>query len=518
MKKSALIFALALLGLISKAQHTNIIISEAQGICEPSIIINPKNTNHVVAGTILDLYFFSKDGGLTWDGGKLTSPWGVWGDPCVVVDTAGRYYFFHLSNPPVGNWIDRIVCQSKDSISAEWDRKSYMGLNGTKAQDKEWAAVCPFTNNIYISWTQFDSYGSTNPSCESIIRFSRSTDQGLTWMEPIRLNNVPGNCIDDGHTVEGAVPAVGPNGEVYIAWAGVDGLRFNRSLDQGLTWLENDILINQEGGNWNQPNIPGISRCNGMPVTTCDISGGPHNGTIYVNWTDQRNGEDDTDVWLSKSTDGGNTWSEPVRVNDDPPGRHQFFTWMAIDQTNGYLYFVFYDRRNHNDAKTDVYLACSRDGGQTFINTLISETPFIPNKNIFFGDYTNISAHDNVIRPIWTRMHNNTRSVLTAIIDPLALQTPQTQAELWDEMELYPNPFSHTAYITFRMTRPGNATLKVFDVTGALVSIIYDNQWLEAGRYVEHFDAHTKKLPQGVYFFRLITPGSQRTQKIVFQK
>ena len=70
--------------------------------------------------------------------------------------------------------------------------------------------------------------------------------------------------------------------------------------------------------------IPGIDRCNGLPILDCDISGGAYNGTLYVNWTDQRNGANDTDVWLKKSTDGGNTWSNIIRVNDDAPGKHQW--------------------------------------------------------------------------------------------------------------------------------------------------------------------------------------------------
>ena len=78
-----------------------------------------------------------------------------------------------------------------------------------------------------------------------------------------------------------------------------------------------------------------------LPITKCDLSGGPNNGTIYVNWSDQRNGSNDTDVWLSKSTDGGDTWTSPVRVNDDPVQERSVFTWMDIDQTNGNLHLFF---------------------------------------------------------------------------------------------------------------------------------------------------------------------------------
>ena len=400
------------------AQHQNIIISSSNSPEEPTIFINPKNTDQIIAGANINNLYNSYDGGYTWTVSTLTSITnGVWGDPVTIVDTAQNYYFFHLSWPSSGNWIDRIVCQKSTDFGQTWNDGSYMGLNGTKAQDKEWAVVDRTNNNIYVTWTQFDDYGSSNPEHISIIRFSKSTDEGETWSDALKINEVDGDCIDSDNTVEGAVPAVGPNGEIYVSWAGPAGLVFDRSLDQGETWLVEDIFIDEFLGGWNF-NIPGISRCNGMPITVCDLSEGPNHGTIYINWSDQRNGTDDTDVWLVKSTDGGDTWTESLRVNDDPPGKQQFFTWMSIDQVTGYLWFVWYDRRNYTDNNTDVFMAVSRDGGESFFNFKISESPFIPTSGIFFGDYNNISAHNNVIRPMWTRLHQGQLSVWTAIVDP----------------------------------------------------------------------------------------------------
>jgi len=63
-----------------------------------------------------------------------------------------------------------------------------------------------------------------------------------------------------------------------------------------------------------------------------------------------------------------------------------------------------------------VYLAYSVDGGATFKEQKISETPFIPTEEKFFGDYTNIDAFKGVITPIWTRMDDGRTSVLTSII------------------------------------------------------------------------------------------------------
>jgi len=104
-------------------------------------------------------------------------------------------------------------------------------------------------------------------------------------------------------------------------------------------------------------------------------------------------------------------------VNDDKKGRQQFLPWLAIDQVTGHLYTVFYDRRNHTNELTDVYVAVSRDAGKSFINLQVSTEPFAPDARVFFGDYNHISAHDGVVRPIWTRLDKGVLSVWTAIMD-----------------------------------------------------------------------------------------------------
>ena len=68
-----------------------------------------------------------------------------------------------------------------------WNNGSFTGLNGTKAQDKQWIAFDKNSNNFYMSWTQFDSYGSSSPSLKSIILFSKSTNFGTSWSTPIKL-------------------------------------------------------------------------------------------------------------------------------------------------------------------------------------------------------------------------------------------------------------------------------------------------------------------------------------------
>ncbi|MFN5785045.1 MAG: sialidase family protein [Flavobacteriia bacterium] len=398
------------------------IMAMIYGQSEPSIAIDPKNPNIIAAGAILNEYYYSMDGGETWKSTKLKSKYGVWGDPVLMFDTTGKFYYFHLANYKKTSWIDRIVCQSSNSVDGKFNQGTFPKPNGTKAQDKHWTVLDPATNTIYMTWTQFDAYDSKDPKDRSIIVFSKSADQGATWSDPIRISKFDGDCLDGDNTVEGAVPAVGPNGEIYVTWTGPKGLVMQRSLDGGKTWLAEEQQLHVQHGGW-ELKIPGMFRANGLPILVSDLSNGLNRGNLYLNWCDQKNGENDTDSWLSVSKDGGENWSEPVKVNQDASKRHQFFTWMTIDQTNGNLYFVYYDRRNYDDSRTDVYVSMSTDGGKTFHDAKINDTPFIPNEKVFFGDYLNIAAVNGVIRPIWPRMDEGKISLwVTLLTDELLLQ------------------------------------------------------------------------------------------------
>ncbi|RYZ54963.1 MAG: T9SS type A sorting domain-containing protein [Sphingobacteriales bacterium] len=503
------------------AQFQNILISSSNFPNEPSIAFDPKDVGKMVAGANTNNVYISTDTGRTWQVGTLSSTYGVWGDPNIIADTAGDFYFFHLSAPSNSpfspDWIDRIVCQKMTGVSGVWNNGSYMGLNGSKEQDKEWVTVDRQNNNIYVSWTQFDNYGSADPADSSLILFSRSIDNGGTWSSPVRLSRKAGDCIDSDSTVEGATPCIGANGEVFVAWAGPEGIFVDRSLDHGITWLDQDIFVTSMPGGWDY-DVPGINRTNGLPFIASDLSGGPHHGTIYINWTDQRNGSHNTDVFICKSTDGGNTWSAPFKVNTDNIAAHQFYSSIAVDQLTGYIYIVFYDRRHHTDNHTDVFLAYSTDGGQSFENKQISSSPFLPYSQAFFGDYTSIAAHGKVIRPIWGRTDGMYQSIWTADIDTTSLfAAPAFIPEVRVEVdEVYPNPFHESSYISFKLKQTTRVTLTVCDVFGRVVATVISNEDLQPGKYVRQFDPGQSGMPPGVYFFNLHAGDRHVSRKILY--
>lgn len=391
------------------------------GPCEPSIAIAPNNPKNMVVGTVLKGAHHSTDGGKTWATQTLASNFGVWGDPVLVADDSGAFYFFHLSDPDGTNWkspniLDRIVVQRSDNNGSNWTNGAYTGYNPPKKQDKPWATFSTYTQSLYCTWTEFDKYGSIEDVDRSRILFSKSPRGAEQWATPTILSTFEGDCTDGDGTTEGAVPAVGKANEVYVAWALNELIYFNASYDAGETWLPEERAIAEQPGGW-KTGVPGLPRANGMPVTVTDLSNGPFAGSVYVMWTDVRNGVGNDDVFIAYSRDRGENFSAPIRVNNDATDRPQFLPWVTVDPITGVLYAVFYDRRNYTDNRTDVYLATSTDGGQTWHNKRISKKPFTPETaQVFFGDYNNIAAYNGTVRPVWTRQDGSQTSVWTALI------------------------------------------------------------------------------------------------------
>ncbi len=395
---------------------------------EPSISINKSNPKNIVAGIVLDRVVSSKDGGVSWKETKLTSPFGVYGDPAVISNAKGSLFYFHLADPSGkgqsdSSWLDRVVCHKSIDDGETWSEGESIGNNPPTDQDKAWPAVHPKKNLMCVTWTQFDKYGSKDTNCQSNIMFSKS-NIGTHWSKPIQLNELPGDCLDDDFTAEGAVPAIGSDGKIYVVWANRGNIYFDRSFDEGNNWLKNDLLIGKQEGGWSL-DIPGVQRCNGLPVLALDNGTGRYHGMLYIVYADQKNGKDDTDIWLIRSQNHGDYWSKPVRINKDSTRSHQFLPWISVDPTNGHVFIVYYDRRNYSDNQTDVYLSYSEDGGNNFSEVKISDSSFVPDEANFFGDYTNIDAFEGTIAPIWTRMDKGRTSVWTSIIKEADLHKPK---------------------------------------------------------------------------------------------
>jgi len=132
-------------------QHTNIRIGDyfpekSYYPNEPSIAVNPKNTNQMIvaANGPVDNYYYSNDSGFSWNqAGSFSFDAGLWGDPCVIADTSGNFYFFHLERLRISGQLqmpDRVFCRKMvcNQMAAGWIEVSYIGLNAPKMLYKEW--------------------------------------------------------------------------------------------------------------------------------------------------------------------------------------------------------------------------------------------------------------------------------------------------------------------------------------------------------------------------------------------
>jgi BNR/Asp-box repeat len=382
---------------------------------EVAVAINPKNPDNIVGASFqsgrppkpraASYTYVTTDGGKTWktvpaqDAENL-----VEGDDALAFGGDGTAYHAHLSFdgirlPRPKRAESGILVSSSRDGGLTWDApvpvinhvNTVTPFEDKPAVTTDNAAGSRNKGNVYLAWTRFDEYGSPDPQCHSHIYFSRSADGGKTFSMPFRISDAAGDCLDSDNTVEGAVPAVGPRGEVYVVWAGPLGLVFDKSTDGGLTFGKDEVVGRMPGG-WDF-SVAGLDRANGMPVTGVDLSAGPNKGTLYVNWIDERNG--DPDVFVASSRDGGGTWSAPVRVNDDAlkNGKAQFFTWLSVDSSDGSVNVAFYDRRDTAGTLTALTLARSTDGGRTFVNYKIEQEPFACDPKVFFGDYLGVAAY-----------------------------------------------------------------------------------------------------------------------------
>jgi hypothetical protein len=390
---------------------------------EASVAINPRDPENVVVVSLAggppggprttNYAYASRDGGESWGVVAQANPQGrTQGDDAVTFGPRGRAFRTYISFD--GIRVERprlarngIFVARSDDGGFHWEAPVPVvdHINTVEPfEDKPWIAAdrvadSPNEGNVYVAWTRFDVYGSQDPNDSTQILFSRSVDGGESFSVPHRISDTGGDAEDSDDTVEGAVPAVGPEGQVYVAWAGPLGIVFDRSLDGGWTFGEDRVIAENPGG-WDIP-IPGMARHNGLPVTAVDLSSGPGRGSVYVNWIDERNG--DPDVFLLASRDGGETWGEPVRVNDDPVGNGaaQLFTWMAVDPGDGSLNLVFLDRRGLEGPAQGVTLARSTDGGRTFRNFPVSQPPFTCPESVFFGDYLAVDAYHGKVVAVW---------------------------------------------------------------------------------------------------------------------
>ena len=365
------------------------------------------------------------------------------------------------------------------------------------------------------------------------INFAVTDDGGVSWSSPAQINN-PIQRSSGGDIT------MGPDGKVYVCWAGVTsispftedfvGVAF--TTDGGSNWqvTENAFDMNGINGLLTQK---GNIRVNGLPNIAIDTTGGPRHGWIYI-ITTQKNlapAGTDPDIILNRSTDGGQSWSSGIRVNQNPlnDGKIQYFPAVHVDKTGG-LNVIFYDDRNTTSDSSGVTLARSEDGGNNWQEFEISDKNFKPAPigglgQGYQGDNISITSSNGKLWPVWMDNRTGIYQIWTVPIELSSVSVDETPGQVSDFRleQNYPNPFNPSTKIKFTIPsviaseakQSQLVSLKVYDVLGNEVATLLSEE-KSAGSYEVEFNA--AQLPSGIYFYQLLSRSFTDTKKMILLK
>jgi hypothetical protein len=440
---------------------TNYVNAEA----EPWVSVDPANPQNILAVFQQDRWSnggahglvtsVSHDGGLTWSetwpplstcAGGTAGNGGNYdrsSDPWVTFTPTGNAYQISISVSADLFTSSVLVSKSVDAGDT-WSNPTTLIRDDSffHFNDKESITADPTDssgNRVYAVWDRSRKPGENADfnqlhsfAFRGDVMFSRTSDGGGSWEAPRSILPTNANLFTIGNQV-----AVLPNGtliDVFELGRG-SGVQQSpnlftesllRSTDHGLTWSRViDISTDQS--------VAVVDPDTGAPVRVGaglpDIAVDPNNGTLYAVWADGRfSGGAHDDVAFSSSTDGGLTWSDPVKVNANSAGAAAFTPSVAVS-SDGTVGITFYDFRNNTGAlgvPTDYWFIGSSNGGTTWSEQHVAGPFDIESAPIsrgyFLGDYEGLAAAGTAFHAVYVAANTgntaNPTDVFHATITP----------------------------------------------------------------------------------------------------
>jgi hypothetical protein len=396
---------------------------------EVSIATNPVDPLNVVAAA-------NSAGGFgvywTFDGGKKWN-WSVFdaaqvdpvaerqgrfiglSDPAVAFGPDGTVYLAGLAYIPISSVF---VAKSTDG-GASWDNVVIVHQSDLAASfnDKEWIGVSP-KGTLIVAW-QKEPAMDTLRAVDGLgvdadigdIVFSRSTDGGRTWSFPTKISR---GLHNNGTQIQFT-----DDGRGHLLWVNYEEstLDYVRSEDDGASWSTPRPVatIDMSGP------LSRYSNMHTLPGFAASRTG----STLAAVWHDDRNG--DMDIYGITSADGGATWGDVTRINDDPVGNgvHQLYPWVTVDP-EGAIHATFYDSRLDPYPRFLYYIATAAGPNEPFQPSYpVSSAPFTAfapaaggaaNESRGLGHYTGVASSSAGIFAAWADGRGRQSAVYAARI------------------------------------------------------------------------------------------------------
>ena len=386
-------------------------------------------------------------GGNVMNGGNYSRA----SDPWVSYSPNGVVHSMSLST--LGNTNAMLVSRSFDD-GLNWTNPIALIVDGLGAfNDKNALTADPHDANfVYAVWDRLIDANNTGPTY-----FSRSTNGGASWeaarpiFDPGTRNQTIGNLI----VVLSNGVLLNVFNQIDTTLGGVQSMRVAvmRSLDRGATWSAPVYISNLLALGTRDPES-GTAVRDGAIVPA--IAAAP-NGDAYVVWQDSRFSGGVVDgIAISRSIDGGLSWSAPTRVN--AVAAVPAFTPSVHVNRDGVVGVTYYDLRSNTPTaalSTDYWLARSGNQGATWTEARVAQpfdmsiAPFA--NGLFVGDYQGLVSADGRFVPFYGRANsgdtvNRTDIVAAPLADLGFPAAPTTQAAMLAEMR------SRQASPTFKVT------------------------------------------------------------------
>jgi hypothetical protein len=417
---------------------------------ESSIAVNPTNPLNLISSAVdyransSTWVYSSQDGGKTWTNTNLGKPfnnaaWRSTNDPSVAYSLDGIGYLCYGGFNNIGTGANGVlsgrngvfISRTRDG-GKTWDLTHKPVIVHTEAptldsafEDKYYVQVDNSETSQTKGWLTVPWKRVIPRDSSTQIVLSRSSDQGNTWSEVVNVSNkLSGSSEDTTFGQSFPLACTGPQGELFVVWNhGIEkGIGFSASFDQGTTFTAPRIIHrkNTQGvpstiNGATQNRLKGTVRAESYPTFGCNVTQGtPGYGNIYLIWSADKV----PNIYFSKSSDNGNTWTSPKIIHSDTTN-DQFWPWLAIDPTNGDLAVMYSDSRNDpNNMMVECYVSYSNDQGETWVDRQVSDVAMDlrnnPFSGTFAGDYSGCAFHAGKVYPSWVDMRNSSNAATIA--------------------------------------------------------------------------------------------------------
>ena len=391
------------------------------------------------------------------------------------------------------------------------------------------------SGNIYVVW--YEEVGTYE------LLFTKSEDGGESWLMPnVRVND------DAAYYPEAPKIAVGEDGTIYVAW--IDEREgnfhfkpyFTKSTDGGETWLQPnirvddpptycsdlDIAVDRDGViyvawvDWgsdlrcSRSIDGGFSWSQSVRVNNDDINvvGGNsllagEGGSVYLTWYGRHR---DWAIWFAKSDDYGETWIPPVMVNSDTTCEYDWPS-LAMDET-GRLHIVYRVAPDQGQPFHNLYYTFSTNDGLSWAESV----PVMDSGPHYQAWFPKIVAKGNNVFIAWDgKIYEEARySDIWFSRGEIIEGIEEDEEPLTSQILVFPNPFSSKVRFRYISKECGSIYLRIYDLQGRLVREIHKGE--NTGTHLIEWDGRNQSgidLPTGLYFYSLYVDEEKLKGKLI---